>query len=100
MFVIIDLRQNTSKIIFKNHQKGSYEFFNQKLEKLYTLNFNDKNIVFSDGNQTVSKAKEICYQKCRREAYAEIESDWLSDLACSFNPCGAAIAIRCGIICG
>ena len=97
MFVVIDLKQNSSKVIFKNHQKGNYEFFDGNLERLYSLNFTDKDIKFN--NQTGTTAKASCYSKCRAAAYAEIESDWLSDLACSLNPCGAAIAIYCGIKC-
>jgi hypothetical protein len=97
MFAIIDVKLNTSKIIFKNHQRGSYEFFNENLEKLYLLKFTDKNIEFTNENETSEKVS--CYSACRSAAYAEIEGDWLSDLACSINPCGAAIAVYCAIQC-
>lgn len=97
MFVVLDLKQESSKLIFKNHQKGNYEFFDENLEKLYSLNFTDRDIKFNNVEGTTAKAN--CYSKCRAAAYAEIESDWLSDLACSINPCGAAIAIFCGIKC-
>lgn len=36
-----------------------------------------------------------CYKKCRDKYHAELESDFLSDLACSINPCGAMVAIYC-----
>lgn len=97
MFVVIELKQNSSKVIFKNHQKGNYEFFDQNLDKLYSLIFTDSDIKFN--NQVGTTAKASCYSKCRAAAYALIEGDWLSDLACSINPCGAAIAIYCGIKC-
>ncbi|MBC7642741.1 MAG: hypothetical protein H7174_10470 [Flavobacterium sp.] len=96
MFLVIDLKQNTSTTIFKNHQIGKYEFFDLNLQKLYSLSFTDININF---NNEPDSAGKTCYQGCRAAAYAAIEGDWLSDLACSINPCGAAIAVYCGVKC-
>ena len=41
MFIIINVNLNTSKIIYKNHQKGNYQFFDENLEKTYTLTYTE-----------------------------------------------------------
>ena len=95
MFVVIDLKLNSSRIIFKNHQSERYEFFNENLDNLYSFNFSNKSINFTDSEIT----KPTCYQLCRTKALAQIEQDPIANFACSLNPCGISIAIYCGVKC-
>lgn len=97
MFVMVDLKSNISKAIFKNYQKERYDFYDENLALMYSCDFSNNKSVFT--NNTNSSRLPTCYQACRAKALLEIESDWLSDFACSINPCGAAIALYCGYQC-
>ncbi|HEX8562769.1 MAG TPA: hypothetical protein VF676_07310 [Flavobacterium sp.] len=98
MFVAIDVRNDTGRVFFKSHAAGHYEFFDQNLVKLYSLDIVGNDVRFV--NQPGTGERSNCYSKCRAAAYAAIEGDFLSDFACQINPCGIAIALFCGAQCG
>jgi hypothetical protein len=94
LFVVLDVKLNKTSVIYKNHQKEIYTFYSSTLEKQYDIKFSNGTTNFT--NYT---GKVDCYYQCRSKAWRNIESDFLSDFACSFNPCGAAIALYCAGLC-
>ncbi len=97
MFFLINFINKNQSVIYKNHLKDEYTFFNQSLQPIYKIKISNGNLIFENINETGNKSN--CYSSCRNGAWSTIESDFLSDFACSFNPCGAAIAAYCLGVC-
>lgn len=90
LFVVLDVKLNKTTVIYKNHQKEIYTFYSSTLEKQYDIKFSNGTTTFVNYS-----SKFNCYKACRDDAWGIIASDFISDFACSFNPCGAGIALYC-----
>jgi len=87
MFVIINNKNNESFHIFKKMGKDNYSFFDEDLNQIFS---------FGIGNDTpIFYVTEGCYGACRAAQFQIIENDFLADLGCSVNPCGAMVAVYC-----
>ena len=95
-------------LTYKNTEENKVIFYDDLLMPTYSYEIIDGKLMNYTNYETESieaKTKapkpgtKGCYAACRAIKTAELESDFISDFACSLSPCGAVVAIHCGGYC-
>ena len=92
-------------VLYKEIIGNHISFYDENFILLYSYDINNGKVSSFKNYDDLLPTKELsldgetpskgCYKNCRDKAVAELESDFISDLACSVNPCGIAVAIYC-----